>query len=76
MLARKDLFDQQRVLCHRIGIVALSLAVPARDEGETMGDVLDLEPRRPEKHMAEFVFDKQLGREEPPNLDDDDISVG
>lgn len=45
------------------------------DQDDQEGDVLVLEPRRPEKHMAEIVFDKQLGREEPRDIDEDEMFV-
>ena len=35
----EDVFDQQRVLRHRKGMVAAGLAVPARDAGKPVGDV-------------------------------------
>ena len=43
---REDLLDQQRMLGHRIGMLAPRLPVPARDEGEAVGDVLDLDVER------------------------------
>ena len=44
--SRKDLFHQQRMLGHRIGPVAPRLAVPARDEGQSVGDILDFDIHR------------------------------
>lgn len=39
------------------------------------GDVLDLEPVKPGKRLAEINFDKQIGRQEPIDLDDDEIFI-
>src|SRR4051812_29284571 len=47
-LLPRQYLDQQSVLRHRIDMRALGLAVPARDAGEAMGNVfeLDIERRR------------------------------
>ena len=45
------------------------------EQDEQEGDVLVLEPKRPEKHVAEFLFDKQVGRPEPVDLDEDDLFI-
>ena len=36
-------FDQQRMLRHRENVRSAGLAVPARNAGEAVGDVLDLD---------------------------------
>ncbi|MNC51648.1 hypothetical protein D3C75_1009470 [compost metagenome] len=41
-----DLLDHQRVLGDREGVLADGLAVPARDAGQAVGDVLDLDVER------------------------------
>ena len=38
--------DQQGMLGHRIGVIAARLPVPARDKGQTMGDIDDLDIHR------------------------------
>ena len=44
--ARIDFLDQKRMLGHGIGKLAFSLSVPARNEGQTVGDILDLDIHR------------------------------
>ena len=39
------------------------------------GDVLDLEPVKPGKRLAEINFEKQVGRQEPIDLDEDEVFV-
>ena len=45
------------------------------EEDDKEGDVLDLEPKKLDKKLQDIVFDKQLGREEPRTLDDDEVYV-
>ena len=39
-------FDEQAMLGHRVDMCAAGLAIPARDAGEPVGDVLDLDIER------------------------------
>lgn len=39
------------------------------------GDMLDLDPQKLQKRMPDINFDKQLGREDPPNIEDDEVYV-
>ena len=54
----RDRVDQQRVLGHRIGVSAHSLAIPACDTRQAVGNVLDLDIKR-----------RRIGEIEPPTRD-------
>ncbi len=46
ILPAEDFLNQKGMFGHRIGPVAPGLSVPARHEGQAMGDILDLDVHR------------------------------